>query len=226
MIVTLLRTVILYLLLVAGFRLLGKRQIGELEPTELVLTLVIADLASVPMQDNGIPLLAGVIPIVTLLCLTMIGSLLMMKSPKLRTLLCGRPSIVVERGEVKQRELSRNRLTVDELMEELRAQGCTDLNTIQYAVLETNGQLSLLLDPAQRPVTAGQMGLTPSDGGLPAILITDGNVLRRNLLLRGYDEKWLSRQLRGFGVSSPREVYLLTVDELGQTCFVAKEAAI
>lgn len=223
MFVTLLRTVILYLLLVAGFRLLGKRQIGELEPTELVLTLVIADLASVPMQDNGIPLLSGVIPIVTLLCLTMLGSLLMGISPRLRAFLCGRPSILVEHGILRQRELIRNRLTVDELLEELRAQGCTDLRAIQYAVLETNGQLSLLLEPSQRPLTAGQLGLSHADGGLPVVLISDGKVLRHALRLHGLDEKWLAERLQEWGMSAPREVYLLTVDELGQTCLIAKD---
>ena len=127
MFTALIRTVILYILIIAGVRLMGKRQVGELEPSELVLSLLIADLASVPMQDLGIPLHAGVVPILALLSLTMILSVLTMKSIRFRTLMCGRPSIVVRDGKVDQGEMRRNRLTVDELLEELRGQGYTDL---------------------------------------------------------------------------------------------------
>src|SRR5699024_538463 len=123
-------------------RLMGKRQVGELEPSELVLDLIIADLAAVPMQDFGIPLLAGVLPILTLLCLTMILSVLTMRSVRFRAVLCGRPSVIVRDGKVDQREMRRNRFTVDELHEELRAQGITDLNTVKYAILETSGRVS------------------------------------------------------------------------------------
>ena len=117
------RAIILYLLIIAGIRLMGKRQVGELEPSELVLSLIIADLAAVPMQDFGIPLLAGIIPILTLLALTMMLSVLTMKCVAFRTLLCGRPSVIIRRGTIDQGEMRRNRLTVDELLEELRAPG-------------------------------------------------------------------------------------------------------
>jgi len=225
MLIILLRTVILYIFIIIGIRLLGKRQVGELEPTELVLALLIADLASVPMQENGIPLLAGLIPIVTLLCLAMIMSILMMHSIKFRAFLCGRPSIVIEHGILKEGELLRNRFTLDELMEELRGKGFTDISSIQYAVLETNGTLSVIPKASEQPVTASQLGLSPSDPGLPAILISDGRLLSHNLDLRGYDRKWLSKQLHSYGVSQPEEVFLLTVDENGKTYFVAKENA-
>ena len=140
MFTALIRTVILYILIIAGVRLMGKRQVGELEPSELVLSLLIADLASVPMQDLGIPLHAGVVPILALLSLTMILSVLTMKSIRFRTLMCGRPSIVVRDGKVDQGEMRRNRLTVDELLEELRGQGYTDLAGVKYGILETNGR--------------------------------------------------------------------------------------
>ena len=150
----LVRTIILYILIIAGVRLMGKRQVGELEPSELVLSLIIADLASVPMQDYGIPLLTGVVPILTLLSVTMILSVLTMKSVTFRALLCGRPSIVVQDGTVIQREMVKTRLTVDELLEELRIKGYTDLSQIKYAILETNGQLSVLPYANQKPPTA------------------------------------------------------------------------
>ena len=127
----LLRTIILYILIIAGVRLMGKRQVGELEPSELVLSLIIADLASVPMQDYGIPLLTGIVPILTLLSVTMILSVLTMKSVRFRALLCGKPSVVVRNGAVDQREMAKNRLTVDELLEELRIQGYTDLSVVK-----------------------------------------------------------------------------------------------
>ena len=225
MFVVLIRTIILYLLIIVGIRLLGKRQIGELEPSELVLALIIADLASVPMQDNGIPLLSGVIPIVTLLAVASILSVLTVRSIRFRTLLCGRPSIVVENGVVKERELRRNRFTIDELLEELRGQGYADFQAVKFAVLETNGRLSVLPYAAEKPVTAAQMRLTPEETGLPAILISDGRLLSRNLKGRGYEEIWLQKQLASHGVERPEQVFLLTVDEGGNTYCVPKEAA-
>lgn len=224
MFVVLIRTIILYLLIIVGIRLLGKRQIGELEPSELVLALIIADLASVPMQDNGIPLLSGVIPIVTLLAVASILSVLTVRSIRFRALLCGRPSIVVENGVVQERELRRNRFTIDELLEELRGQGYADFQSVKFAVLETNGRLSVLPYAAEKPVTAAQMGLTPEETGLPVILISDGRLLSHNLKDRGYEEVWLQKQLASHGVERPEQVFLMTVDEGGNTYCVPKEA--
>lgn len=224
MVIAFLRTIILYVLIIAGIRLMGKRQVGELEPSELVLALIIADLAAVPMQDFGIPLATGVIPILTLLCITMILSVLTMKSVKFRALICGRPSIIVENGKIKQFEMRKNRFTVDELMEELRMKGVTDLSTIKYAILETNGQISVLPYANQLPATAEQMNLTPPDVGLPLVIINDGRLLERNMELRGLDDRWLKKQLKAGGVSRTQEVFLLTVDEQGRTYFVRKEA--
>ena len=144
---------------------MGKRQVGELEPSELVLSLIIADLASVPMQDYGIPLLTGVVPILTLLSLTMILSVLTMKSVRFRALLCGRPSIVIQNGSLDQREMARNRLTLDELLEELRGKGYTDLSAVKYAILETNGQLSVLPYANQKPPAARDLKVTVSEIG-------------------------------------------------------------
>lgn len=222
MFVVLIRTVVLYLFIIVGLRLLGKRQIGELEPAELTLALIIADLASVPMQDNGIPLLAGLIPIVVLLCVSTILSVLSTKSIRFRALLCGRPSIVVENGVVLEKELRKNRLTVDELMEELRLQGCPDFRDVKFAVLETNGMLSVLPYAAQQPLTPAQMNIEVEEPGLSIILISDGKVLSNNLKVRGYEQNWLQKQLASHGLNSPRQVFLLTVDQLGNTYCVPK----
>ena len=154
MVIGVIRTVILYLLIIAGVRLMGKRQVGELEPSELVLDLLIADLAAVPMQDFGIPLLSGILPIFTLLCVTMMLSVLTMKSIRFRAIICGRPSIIIENGQINQREMRKNRFTVDELNEELRGQGVTDFSTVKYAILETNGRVSVCLLYTSTSMTA------------------------------------------------------------------------
>lgn len=215
MFTALIRTLILYILIIAGVRLMGKRQVGELEPSELVFSLIIADLASVPMQDMGIPLHTGIIPILAMLSLTMILSVLTMKSVRFRALLCGRPSIIIRDGKLDQLEMRRNRLTVDELLEELRNQGYTDLTVVKYAVLETNGQLSILPQAQERPATAAQLNVTTRETGLPLVVISDGKLLKHNLQQLGRDLSWLDKQLHKHNCTSPSSVFLMTVDELG-----------
>lgn len=226
MIIAVIRTIILYLFIILGIRLLGKRQIGELEPSELVLSLIIADLAAVPMQDFGIPLLMGLIPILTLLCLSAILSGLTVRSIRFRALLCSRPSIVVRDGKVLSKELNKNRFTVDELMEELRMAGITDLSSVKYAVLETTGRISVLPYVQDQPVTPRAMGLKPREGGLPITIISDGRVLRRNLRARNLSQSWLDQELASRGMKSPQEVFLLTVDEGGKVYFSPKEETV
>lgn len=223
MVIAVARSVVLYLLIVIGIRLLGKHQVSELEPSEFVLALIIADVASVPMQDYGIPLLMGIIPIIALLCLSMILSVLTMKSLKIRALLAGVPSVLIRNGRVDQKELRRTRMTLDEVLEELRLQGYTDLAAVRYAVLETNGQLSVLPFAQKKPPTAEDMDISVPDAGLPLVLISDGRLISSNLKRRGLDERWLQKQLKQNGVATVREVFLLTVDEQTQTYFIKKE---
>ena len=219
------RTVALYLLLIVGIRAMGKRQIGELEPVELVLMLLISDLAAVPMQDFGIPLLNGALPIVTLLSLSMLLSFFSMRSVRFHRLICGNPTTLIEDGVIRQDALRRNRFTLDELLEELRAQGVTDLTTVKYAVLETNGQLSVLLYPDDAPATPRQLGRAVKDDVfLPAVLVSDGRVLKNALRSRGLDAAWLDGTLRAHGFRDAREVLLLTVDGAGKVLCVGKEA--
>ncbi|MDD7289977.1 MAG: DUF421 domain-containing protein [Clostridiales bacterium] len=223
MITAVIRTVILYLLIIVGIRLMGKRQIGQLEPSELVLSLLIADLAAVPMQDFGIPLLMGIIPILTLLCLSTILSVLTVKSIRFRALLCSRPSIVVQDGQILIKEMVKNRFTVDELMEELRVAGITDLSSVKYAVLETTGRISVLPKAEEKPVTVKDMKLPAQDNGLPVILISDGRILSQNLKIRNLTEAWLKKQLRQRDVQDIRHVFLMTVDEKGHIYLAEKE---
>ena len=209
MITAVVRTIILYLLIILGIRLMGKRQIGELEPSELVLSLIIADLAAVPMQDFGIPLIMGIIPILTLLCLSAILSVLTVKS--------------IRDGKILTREMVKNRFTVDELMEELRMAGVTDLSTVKYAVLETTGRISVLPYAEHQPVTVRDMGLKVKEAGLPVIVVSDGRVLSHNLKTRNLSMRWVKEQMGSRGVQDIRQVFLMTVDEADNVYFVKKE---
>ena len=222
----LIRTIILYIFIIIGIRLMGKRQVGELEPSELVLSLIIADLASVPMQDYGIPLLTGILPILALLAMTMILSVLTMKSVRFRALMCGRPSIVIRDGLVDQREMARNRLTIDELLEELRAKGYTDPATVKYAILETNGQLSVLPYANQKPPTAQQLQVSAEESGLPLVVISDGRLLEHNLRALGRDRKWLDQRLEERGCSGLEAVFLLLVDQTGNIYLARKDMSV
>ncbi|MBQ3549172.1 MAG: DUF421 domain-containing protein [Oscillospiraceae bacterium] len=220
------RTVILYLLLMVGLRLTGKRQLGQLEPTELVLMMLLSDLAAVPMQDFGIPLLHGAVPIVTLLGLSTLISALCIRHIRFRDLVCGSPTIVIREGIIQQREMAKNRLTVDELLEELRLQGILSPTQVKYAILETGGQLSVLLRADQQPITAQQMGIPVEDDvHLGVVIVSDGHLLEQNLHKLGLDENWLHKQLQRHGLTHHRQVFLLTVDGTGQTELTKKEGA-
>lgn len=221
------RTVILYFLIMTGLRLMGKRQIGELEPGELVLTMMISDLATVPMQDFGIPLLAGVIPILTLLALSMLLSQLSLSSIRFRALACGTPSVLIREGVLQQEAMRKNRYTLDELLEELRGQGFTGVEEVKYAVLENSGHLSVLPWARCQPPTAEQLGVAvEEDVTLPVVLVNDGRLLRRNLEAQGLDEAWLREALRKEGLSSHREAFLVTMDETGRVSCVKKEGPL
>lgn len=225
MLTAVVRTVILYLVIVIGIRLMGKRQIGQLEPSEFVLSLLIADLAAVPMQDFGIPIIMGVIPIVTLLCLSTILSVLTVKSIRIRALLCSRPSIVVQDGKILSREMVKNRFTVDELMEELRVAGVTDLDSVKYAVLETTGRISVITRKEEQPPTATDLGVQVEENGLPVIVISDGRILTENMKVRNLSDQWLGQQLSGRKIEDISQVFLMTVDEAGKVYVSIKEGA-
>lgn len=204
-------------------RLMGKRQLGELELSELVVAILISDLAANPLQDVGIPLTNGLIPIGVLLCCELIISGLIMKSVKFRSLMCGRPSMLVENGVVVQKEMRDNRFTLDELTEELRNQGIMDISKVKYAVLETDGVLNTMLFPAEQPLTPSQMGIEVSDTGYATIIINDGTVIEKNLARMGKNNKWLLKELKARGGLKPEQVYLMMVNNAGQIYFLPLE---
>lgn len=224
MITAFFRTVILYLFIIAGLRLMGKRQIGELEPGDLVLTLIISDLASVPMQDFGIPLVNGVFPIIVLLSLSMLVSYFSLKSIRFRSLVCGRPTVIIQDGKILQANMAKTRFTVDELYEQLRTQGYSSLDGVKYAILETSGQVSVLPYTRTAPLTPQSAGIeVQEDVTLPVLVVNDGHILTDNLRTCGRDLSWLQGQLKKRRLTSPKQVFLMTVDEAGAVVCVTKE---
>ena len=215
MLISFFRALILYLALILAVRLMGKRQLGQMEPTEFVVAILIADLASVPMQDEGIPLLSGLIPILVVLALELLLSVLVYRSIPLRRFFCGKPVILMENGKLRQADLKKTRVNPDELVEFLRLQGITDLSTVQYAILETNGSISALLYPKYQPASAKDAGVQASPQELPVTLISGGRLLRENLALSGRTEVWVREQLRNYNCTV-RDVYLLTVEPSGR----------
>ena len=223
MAIVLIRTIIVFVSLVLCMRLLGKRQLGELELSELVVSVLVADLASLPLQDIGIPLLNGLVSIFTLFCLELILSGAALRWGRLRSFLFGKPCFLIEKGVIVQREMIKNRFTLDELTEELRRQGITDIQSVEYAVLETDGSLNVLLSPPCRPVTAGQMGLAAESRGFPHILISDGRVISDNLRKCGKTADWLRQECRARGAGSTSDVFILSLDDGGGIYFAKKE---
>jgi len=217
------RTLIIYFALLITMRILGKRQLGELELSEFVLGALIADLASHPLQDMGIPLINGLVPIITLFCCEVLIAGLTMKSIRLRTVFFGKPSVLIARGQIVQREMRRNRFTLDELMQELRSQGRSDIRKIEYAILETDGKLNVIPYPSEAPVTAAQLGLPAPDTGLSTIVISDGRILDANLRHLGLDQNWLADRLRENGAEDAAQVFIMTVNGAGQIYFARKE---
>ena len=223
MAISLIRTLIVYFLIILSLRIMGKRQIGELAPSELVVAVLISDLASQPLQDTGIPLIYGIVPVLTLLCTEVLLSYATLKSIRLRVLVGGKPSVIISDGKLNQKEMGRNRLTLDELTVEMRKQNVTDITKIRYAVLESDGTLSILLYSAENPVTPSQMALRCDEEEYPLIVVSDGVVLTNNLEKLGFDDNWLAETLRRRGVLSPSDVYVLFSDRRGKIYLCEKE---
>ena len=216
------RTIFFFFFLILVVRLMGKRQIGEMEPAEFVVTMLIANLASIPMQDSGIPLLSGLVPILTVLGVQLILAVASMRFISFRRLLCGKPVILISEGTIDQTNLRRARITLDELTEHLREREVLDLSQVQYAILETNGQISVFPYPQYQPASAKDAGLQATEQCLPVTIVSDGRLLEKNLTVAGRDRAWLGHELRSRNCPL-QQTYLLTVDRKGAVYFVRKE---
>ena len=222
MILSYLRTILLYLILIAVIRTMGKRQIGEMEPTEFVVTMLVANLAAIPMQDGGIPLFSGLVPILTVLGVELILSALSLRSIRFRRLLCGKPVILIENGKILQDNLRKTRVTLDELTCLLREKDVLDLQTVQFAILETNGSLSVFPYPKDKPASAKDAGIQVKKQYLPVTIISDGRLLSDNLQKAGKDAGWVQRVLQERDAQI-RDTWLLTVDGGDRIVFYRKE---
>lgn len=196
MTVSFIRAVILYIAVMAAVRIMGKRQIGELQPSELVITIILGDLASVPMQNTGIPLLNGIVPIITLVVLEVGISVLSMKSKRVRRILSGRPSVIIRDGEVDYRELKYLRFSADDLMEELRGKDIVNIDDVQLAIVDTNGEVCIVPKAGKRPLTPDDIGLAPPEEELWYTLVSDGKIISANLKKIGKSEKWLQGEVK------------------------------
>ena len=216
------RTIILYLILIGVIRLMGKRQIGQMEPTEFVVTMLVANLAAIPMQDSGIPLLSGLVPILTVLGVGMILSVLSLRFVRFRRWLCGKPVILIENGRILQNNLRRTSITMDELAGHLREKDVLSIEQVQFAILETDGNFSVFPYPKFQPASAKDAGIEAGQQYLPITIIEDGHLFRENLELSGKDDTWLSRILQEHQALIA-STWLLTVDKTDNIYFVAKE---
>lgn len=217
-----LRTIILYLILIAVIRLMGKRQIGQMEPSEFVVTMLVANLASIPMQDSGIPLFTGIVPILTILGGELILSSASMWSIGLRRILCGKPVILIENGHILQGNLRKTRVTLDELSGHLREKDILDPSTVQYAILETNGNLSVFPFPKERPASAKDAKIQVRQQYLPITIISDGHLLSKNLAIAGKNDAWVHTVLQHRNTTIS-DTWLLTVDKGNHILWYPKE---
>ncbi|TCL73232.1 uncharacterized membrane protein YcaP (DUF421 family) [Hydrogenispora ethanolica] len=210
------RAAILYLLVVLIIRIMGKHQIGQLQPYELVITILISELAAVPMQDTDIPLINGIIPILTLLLIQVTLSFISLKSAAARLVICGGPSVLIENGKIVERELSRLRYNLTDLLEQLRLKDVPNIADVEYAILETSGKLSIIPKSQKRPVTPADLQIATPYEGLPTTLIEDGAVNKRHLAKANLNEDWLLRQVQKAGLTGFQDVFLASLDTAGQ----------
>lgn len=212
----------MYLAVLIVMRVMGKREIGQLQPFELVVALMIADLAAIPMQDTGLPLLGGIIPIIVLMMAQVTLAYISMISGKGRSLICGRPSVLVENGKLVEQELRYQRYNINDLLVQLRAKEYYNLADVEFAILETNGQLSVIPKSQKRAVQPEDLNINTSYEGVPVTLVMDGQVLLDNLKKVNLNEQWLRTELQKLGVKDPKKVFFASLDTSGQLYYQLK----
>lgn len=222
MLVVFIRTLILFLIVVVVMRAMGKRQIGQLQPFELAVAIMISELAAVPMQDTGIPLVNGIVPIITLLVAQIILSLISLKSPKARNIICGKPNILIENGKINEVNLRKELYTMNDLLEQLRIKGTSNILDVEYAILETNGQLSIIPKSQKRPLTPEDIKIDTHYEGIPLDLVIDGDINYNNLKKANLDEKWLMKELNNWGITNTKDALFVSMDSSGKIYFQKK----
>ena len=211
MLVTFFRAIILYIVVLIVMRLMGKREIGQLQPFELAISIMIADLAATPMAEEGVPITNGIMPILGLLVMHLIISMVNIKSTKAREIICGKPSMLIFRGKVDEKVLKRERFTINELEERLRDNNIFSIGDVEYAILETSGQVTVIPKPNKRATTPEDFNMEPKYEGIPYDLVVDGKVMYKNLEKIGKNYVWLQKQTEKFGIK-PEEALVVTID--------------
>jgi len=226
MILTIIRTIILFTLVVVALRLMGKRQIGQLQPYELVIIIMISELAAIPMENTGFPLLSGVIPILTLLVAETALSYFSLKNERLRGIVCGRPSVLIQNGKIMEQELARLRYNINDLLEQLRVKNTPNIADVEFAILETNGSLSVIPKSQKRPLNPADLNLPTKYEGIPMTLIIDGYVFKDNLHKVNLNEDWLQAELKKFGIQDLKKVLFASLDTEGNLFYQLKAQAV
>ena len=222
MLINFFRSIFLYIIVLIVMRLMGKREIGQLQPFELAISIMIADLATIPMADTGIPIGNGIIPILGLLVMHLLISLINIKSIKLREIICGKPRILIYRGKIQEEALIKERFTINELQERIRSQNIVNLGDVEYAILETSGQITVIEKPNKRQATPEDFGIMPEYEGIPYDLIVDGKIMKKNLKEIGKSYNWLKEEINKFGFN-PEDALVATIDGKNQIFCQKKE---
>ncbi|MBE6716495.1 MAG: DUF421 domain-containing protein [Ruminococcaceae bacterium] len=222
MLISFVRTGILLVVIVFAVRIMGKRQIGQLQPAELVVTILLSEMAATPMQDNDIPMLNTLVAIFTLIGLEITVSFISMKSVRIRNLLQGNSLILIRNGVLDQKQLRRLRFTLDDLLEALRNKDVFDISDVKYAIAETDGTLSVMLNDNKRTISPEDMGISPPDKGLSCVVVMDGVIIRSDFKDCGMDDKKLSAIIKKTGIPL-KDIFLLTVNKNGDTNVIRKE---
>ena len=225
MIISIIRTILLYAFVVLAVRLMGKRQISEMQPSELVITLIVSEIAAIPMQNTSQPLLSGIIPVIVLVALEIAASVLMMKSGKFRKMMCGSPIVVIRDGKILQNEMRRLRLTTEDLCVQLRQQDIFSIEDVQYCIVETNGKVSVLEKPQRRTPSADDLKVKIKDNKIETVVVSDGQILDNSLKLCGKNKEDVYKILKSEHTKL-KDVFLMTLDALGKYNIVQKEVSV
>lgn len=223
MLITFFRAIILYIFVLIVMRLMGKREIGQLQPFELAISIMIADLATIPMSDIGVPIFNGLIPILGLLVMHLLISLVNLKSIKAREIICGKPTILIYRGKIDEQALIKERFTLNELQERLRAKDVINIGDVEYAILETSGEVTVIQKPNKRNTIPEDFNIEPDYEGIPYDLVIDGKIMENNLKILGKNYAWLKKQVEKFNIR-PEEALVVTLDGKGQIFCQKKES--
>lgn len=222
MLLNVLRAIIIYIFVLLVMRLMGKREIGQLQPFELAIAIMIADLASIPMSDIGTPITNGIIPILGLLVMHLLISILNMKSLKFREIICGKPSLLIYKGRIDEKVLKKERFTITELEERLRSNNIFNIGDVEYAILETSGQITVIPKPEKRNVVISDFNIEPEYEGISYDLVIDGVIMKENLRKLGKEEKWLEKEVAKFKIKT-KDALVVTIDGKGNFYCQAKE---